>query len=360
MRKPKIYKIKDSVGNIKEIKYDVLTNNFRQEFNLPSELKTYGFNFDVVSKFSSSNGIGDLNVIEYFYFGFGCTKYKFQNSCSFRSILTQNSKSSIQYLIEYHMSYDYIGLISTEKTFLKDNQNLITISKKTHNYSLKTKLNSFKETIKIIQPISEITETYDQLGRYLKTDVKEYTYDDYGNLVNLLERLFDEYTVYYKRTRLFFNIDTQNWYLNRIKLKRINYFLNDSLTGIVNKKETIEKYEFDQKTRLLLKKISLPDERIALETKYAYNKLGNILKVSQRDLATLETREKSSIYDQNGNYIVATFNELMHKITIFYDEYENLLETTDPNGCKTIYKYDDTGKPFCFKAWFKSQYYNSS
>jgi YD repeat-containing protein len=180
-------------------------------------------------------------------------------------------------------------------------------------------------------------------GNYMKTEVNEFIYDEYGNNINIIEKIFDNLTTYYKKTRYIINVDTQNWYLNRIKFKRVSYFLNDTLTGVINKKEIIEKFDFDQNTRLLLKKIFLPDEKEALETKYTYNKNGNVLSVTQKDLQTFEYRKKSSVYDQNGNVIIATYNELMHKTSFVYDEYENLVETIDSNGCKTIHKYDETG-----------------
>jgi hypothetical protein len=52
--------------------------------------------------------------------------------------------------------------------------------------------------------------------------------------------------------------------------------------------------------RLLVKRASLPSEKIGLEQSFVYDQFGNVITSNKKDLWTLETRSQNYVYDLNG------------------------------------------------------------
>jgi hypothetical protein len=363
-KKPRLAQITDSLSNEKSFKYDDLADVLfvKDESLMASEsYKSNGINFDVVSAYSSSDGVGGKSTVQYKYSNYFCNKTQGRNTCSFSSIRYQNFDSNLYYVDEFYLDFPLTGMLKSKKSFA---DNVLLFNKK-FSYTFRTNKDPSYIGAKANYEVflaSNLNDYFDLSGSYLKSEVNLKYYDDVGNVYFSIENTTDtrmnySKTISYQYKKSAANINT--WYINQLESK-LETYLTQSPTSLESK--LIEqKFEYSQTSRLLLKKTHLPNEKIGLEQSYVYNSYGNVLSIVDKDLTSLEVRAKNFSYDANGLNILNSVNEMGHKRSFQYDMQDNLILANDSNGVVTNYVYSLQGNKI-FEAVLgtanKTFYYN--
>jgi YD repeat-containing protein len=120
-----------------------------------------------------------------------------------------------------------------------------------------------------------------------------------------------------------------------------NYILQTPLN--IEFKIIEQVFQYNETSRLLSKKIHMPNTELALENTYTYNNLGNLISVTDKNLKTQELRVKYFNFDSNGLNIISSVNEMGHKRSFVFDLQDNLLMSNESNGLITNYVYNPRG-----------------
>jgi len=102
-------------------------------------------------------------------------------------------------------------------------------------------------------------------------------------------------------------------------------------------------FEFNETTRLLIKKTHMPNTDFALENTYIYNSFGNVVTLIEKDLKVQLTKTKYFNFDANGLNIMSSVNEMGHRRTFSYDFQDNIVVANDSNGLASYYAYNARG-----------------
>ena len=273
-KSPKLLRIRDSYGNIKSVKYERSSNQSINEmgsFNVSYDYQTRGFSLDLVSEFSSSNGIGSMNTIQYKYGGYKCTKVPGRRSCSFGWIKTQEKNSKISTKEEFYTEFPLTGLLKSKSTFYENNLisktsfDQIFIFSKTNDY-----LSSFETHLK-----GKFSESYEIDGKYLKGEATSFKYDSFGNAIQIIESVFDANNNYTVATTVQTLSNTNTWFIDKPIFKSVYYIWKSN--NKTDTKTSQESYFYDDNKRLLTKIIENPNSINALEKSYHYDNHGNTI-----------------------------------------------------------------------------------
>jgi len=206
--------ITNGLGEITSIVYSKLNNSsvYTNEpgaiypiRSMPSATRMY-----VVSSYSSSNGVGGMQVVNYQYSGGKVDLYG-RGFLGFRSIKQTVVGSGISQTTFYKQDYPFVGLpLQVEKRRI-DNSNLLAATQ-----------NNYKHTITGTQTDNQVIytyleksvdQTYDLNGSLLLNSTSEFSYDDYGNVLSI--KLTSNDGVLKNTVNTYYN-DPVKWFLGRL------------------------------------------------------------------------------------------------------------------------------------------------
>ncbi len=339
-KKPKLIKITDSFSNIKKITYQTLAvQNIKMgnNFTKSTTYTNYGLNLDTVTSYSSSNGIGGNNIINYQYGPMKCGTVK--QDCAHSWIKSINQNDRVTIIDDFYQEYPLTGIVKRKRSFHND---IILIYDKSYNYIIK-KSNLTNMVLEVLLQNKKV-DVFDLNGVYLKTEISEQFYDDFGNIYKSVENITNN-KVNYSRVSIFqYRVSKTDWCISELLSKIESNFVQNENGNISFYQLREEYYEYNRTTRLMIKKTYQPNDDVGLEETYNYDKFGNnILKV-QKALKSLEIRKKYFEYDLNGVNIIARKNDLLHQETYKYDLNDNVIELSDINKYVSTNSYDQFGR----------------
>ena len=343
-KKLKLSIIIDSLNNQRIFSYGILDNKINQNEHITNDnLRIFGTNIEVVSKLSSSDGIGGLTHIEYNYGSYVCNKRIFRKECAFASISSNTLGSPLYFIEEYYLEFPLTGVLRSKKTYF----NQVLTSSILYNYDVKNSTDpnyiGGKMIYEILQ-ISSFKSYFDLNGDYLKSEILLFKYDYYGNPYFIVENITNNYMNYSKISSYVYKksiFNSISWFNNQLD-SLTEFYVLQTPNKLENKIKE-QKFEYNKFTRLLTKKVYLPNNKIGLEKMLFYNDFGNIVKHIDIDLGSLENRTKLFKYDSNGLNIIESVNEIGVVNSFSYDFQDNLIKSTDSNGLSTFYEYNLMG-----------------
>ena len=372
-QKPKLTKITDSLANVKIIKYDSLANllipqqqqqqlKYFQSQNISisnnQNYKTYGFNLDLVSSFSSSNGLQGgkgMSTVAYQYGYYSCSKIQGRGACSFSSIKYKNVENDLTFVDEFYTQFPLSSFIKSKTSYAPPNNLLFN---KTFSYTLRNTSYGSNGVVYEALLTGKKDDYYDlNTGVYLKTEITSISYDSWGNAFYTIENITDAVnTNFSKVTSLVYNYTSanlNNWYLNQM-ISKIETVTTQSLldTSQIDSKTIDQYFVYDFARRVLNQKTYLPNQDIGYLQLYAYDKNGNLMSTSTKDLTSLEFRNTSLSYDANGLNVIVSQNEMGQKTMYTYDLKDLLVTQIDPNNVNIINVYNIQGRTIYFYSLF--------
>ncbi len=230
------------------------------------------------------------------------------------------------------------------------------------NSPYKTVINNYNDSGEFMQIISDVK--YDVLGNVLSEDtyevgegagkyIKEYTYHPLYNLLKSVRYKKDDFSeaeILYDVTSDSKNIASAMLKENGSVIKKDLYYYNE--IGLITKSEEqtdkneylTASYEYTDDscvypTRVIYENIENADKETAdITVLYEYDDYGNTIKETNGN-----GYSKSYEYDKNNNLIKEILEDGSIR-TNEYDYYFNTVTTTDAEGTKLYYKYDDFGR----------------
>lgn len=168
------------------------------------------------------------------------------------------------------------------------------------------------------------------------------TLDDYGNPTTIIDSMQDDGIVpkvYTTTTQNTYDNYPDTWILGNLTQSTVTFVAPKQAAGM-----RTTKFNYDPNTGMLLQTIVSPDDyKYKLTTTFTRDVFGNIVKTSVSG-ADIEDRVTQNTYDAGGRFIVGTVNALGQATTQVVDpRFGKPLETTDLNGLKTSYQYDNFG-----------------
>ena len=186
-----------------------------------------------------------------------------------------------------------------------------------------------------------VSQNYELDGSLTNTSIMRQELDYYGNVTLIVI----DYGEGKKDSTLnYYHNDTLNWILGRLIRAEVYKISPGKPTQI-----RTSSFEYDPVTGQLLKETAYPDlePNQQLIKTYQYDGFGNIVKSDTKawNDSNYETRSTCTQYDPSGKFIIKLTNSLGHESGYKYDKYTGKqLESTDPNGRKTVFEYDDVGR----------------
>jgi len=220
-----------------------------------------------------------------------------------------------------------------------------------------------------------VKKSFSLTGKLISTQTTNIEIDDYANPTKLSKITQDDFGTYTTTTTSAYNNDIKKWFLGELTHAEVNATINGvsafskhltarsrktnntALQMIAKIKQKLgassdpnditraSDFTYDKNTGMLVSTIANPDKLNFKTTKTVIrDKFGNIIQ-STVSPAGLNDRITKNKYDDHGRCVIAATNALNQTITQQIDpRFGKPTTTTDLNGLKTTYTYNDFGQ----------------
>ena len=327
--------VKDGLGNTINIEYQRLTNKntHTRGSNASYPMISMSCSWPVVSRVSSSNGIGGSKSIEYKYKNALFHK-RGRGMLCFEEMTTKDGSTNCSTTSQYEVLSDEMvpalkSVISKVGTKMISQTNYLN---KIYYHLHKDK----KEVSFSILPYRTIEIFYEYSSGVKVSDVTtDMEYDNYGNVTKITSTNDGRKVT---TTNTYSNDETK-WHIGR--LTKSNVTKTDDKQAITVSSE----YKYDSASGLLTSESFEPGQPMGYNKKYEYDSYGNILKdiVSPNDQCH-PSQTHITEYTANGRYKIKSIDA---EGLITTSEVDAIMgvekKMTDPNGLITVYEHDVFG-----------------
>ncbi len=243
---------------------------------------------NVVSRVGSSDGVGGANYTNYKYYDLKVNA-EGRGSFGFGKIEVLDETTQGKVVTEYSQTWPIAGIEKKSETYIYKDEAYIRVNQ-THNQVQSMTVEGGLSTR--VEPYYNQSKGYTIDGEELSTTSTEYSYDEYGNVLQVTQRIID-YTdssrSMEKITDNLYDNFPSKWHLGRLRRATVTH----KLTGHADKVNTTE-FTYDRGTGLLEREIVEPDNpELYSKTEYTRDAYGNITN-------TKITSNKVT-YDANGS-----------------------------------------------------------
>ncbi|MFK2823087.1 RHS repeat-associated core domain-containing protein [Arcobacter sp. YIC-80] len=286
----------------------------------------------VIKSFDVKDASGEYNKTSFKYHGFKINRER--GSLGFKSVETINHLTNTKVITDYIQTYPFIGLSNKITTYINNKK----ISEKFTD-SLNHKSYYSNNKIINLELGRTYTKNYSLNGHLLVTKyTKNKNYDKFGNIGEITTITSGNGKTFTKTINNIYDNDESSWILSRLKESSVSHEGTGQKT--VLRKSS---FEYDLTTGTLITEIIEPNSSQALKKSYIYDDFGN--KISETiSSPDIKARTTKYAYDVYGKNIIRIENALGHKETREYDEQNQLVKVTGPNGLSTQYFYDELGR----------------
>lgn len=326
-----ITQINHGQGSVTTINYDSLTNSAVYSVdggNIYPTLNLIGPMF-VVSGYQTSDGVGGMSAVSYFYTGLKTTLTG-RGMCGFRQIEITDHSTGIKTKTDYRQDFPYKTLPLQKEVRLSDGT-LISKEVNTWNQIQYSAGNYF------VYLDQNLKETYDLQGNLLYTANINNDFDSFGNTTTMNITRSDGWNE--TSTNTYLN-DTTNWIIGRLTNSTVTKYSN-----YVPAQTRNASFSYDATTGVLLtENIEPNDPYLHLTKSYTYDMYGNTLQKTISG-SNVTNRVESSTYDARGQFPTSTTNTLGQTATTLYSSvFASVVSMTDANGLVASFEYDGFGR----------------
>ncbi|HBC71165.1 MAG TPA: hypothetical protein DCZ38_00070, partial [Coxiellaceae bacterium] len=184
--------------------------------------------------------------------------------------------------------------------------------------------------------------SYDFKGSLISKTTVSNIIDDYGNPIEIITKIHEEtpQNDFITKTENTYHNDPEKWLLGELVTAKVT----KSSLGKLEQTRT-SSFTYDPRTSLLMQAIAEPDDaKLKLVTKYKRDTFGNIVNTTISGQG-IEDRVAEVKYDDYGRFIIQSTNPLKQSVSQILDpRFGAIAESTDLNGLRTKYQYDDFGR----------------
>jgi len=330
-----ITKITNGHGAETNIIYKPLTDNsvYTKLYDAEYPIIDFKSPIYVVSKVTSTDGIGGTHSVSYHYTGakLDLTGRGFRG---FMQTQITDNQTGIKHTTYFERDYRYISSkVKRVTQELPDG----TIISETINTN---ELIQYWDKIHFSYIKQSITKSYETNGELIGTTITTQEFDDYGNIIS---KVVDYGNGTIDSIKCNYADDIPNWRLGRlIRSEQIRTTANQATA------KNIAEFEYDNETGLIIKEISYSDNNLLkIEKNYEYDVFGNVIQtIYKGDNGTeIEERINTNVFDETGRFVIQKTNDYGHTQTITYHEIFGVpISVAGPNGKTTNYEYDAFGR----------------
>ena len=322
-------KITDGMGNETEITYkymsDASVHTKGSTNNYP--LTSFTASWPVVYQVKTPNGIGGQNTMT----------YKYENALihrdgrgvlGFEKVIVKDETTNTTTTTEYGVETNkYVTAPVHTQTKIGDR----LVSETSTIY------NTPYTTVFTYHPVSTTQRTYEYTsGNLLSETTTTYTYDTYGNIIQMVSTIGDITTTTVNN----YTNDTNNWILGRLTSSVV------TKTGPSGTEIRRAQFTYDNQTGLLSSEKTEPyNQTLGFTKTYQRDIYGNITQSTTTPNSSNTGRTDHTAYDTKGRYITSLTNSLNQTTVNTVDESLGLLmNSEDANHVKSYYSYDSFGR----------------
>ncbi|WP_072682471.1 FG-GAP-like repeat-containing protein [Arcobacter sp. LA11] len=285
----------------------------------------------VVKSYTTSDGIGGVSKTSYKYKDFAINLER--GSLGFEEIETINETTNSKSIVIYNQNYPYIGTPKESKAYVNNK----LMSKSTEIYTQVTNASSDSYQLHKIKSTS-YSYSYDSGNQLVKKETINSDIDSYGN-IGRIETITEGNGKTFKKTiqNTYSNYES-SWILSRLDNSKV---IHEALGKPSITRES--EFEYDTLTGTLVKEVIEPNDVKSLSKSYVYDSHGN--KISETISASNMTpRTTTFTYDTYGKNQIKITNLLGHSETKTYNNKDQVISVTGPNGLTTTFAYDEMGR----------------
>ncbi|VEN74598.1 conserved hypothetical protein [Candidatus Desulfarcum epimagneticum] len=294
----------------------------------------------LVSRVSSSNGIGGMNHLSYQYGG-AKVHVQGRGNLGFEWIESTNEQTGIVTRTEFRQDFPYVGKPERMKVKIREAERDILIKDVVDMYD-----DIYREEAlyggKVYFPyaVESVKADFEVDGTFVAGEVTQNSdFDDYGNVGKTVVTKTGGGQTFVKTTTSAYHNDISNWFLGQLTASSSVY------KGYGHTQTRASGFTYDSATGLLLTKTTEPgDADLKLTETYQYDKFGNRISVSLSG-KDVQTRTTRTAFDSNGLFPKTITNALGHTETWEYDPRWGVpTRLTGPNRLVTDWEYDSLGR----------------
>ncbi|MGD9108081.1 MAG: RHS repeat-associated core domain-containing protein [Gammaproteobacteria bacterium] len=293
----------------------------------------------------------DQHVTKYHYTG-AKLNHNGWGFLGFHQVKTQDATTGIYTIDTYSQDADnhLLGNLLSKQTYSKEGTLLTDIQ---NAWEIKTFGSGEKNKTYYLPYLKQnIKKSYSLSGKLLSTQTINTEVDNYANPTIVSKITKDSFGTYTTTTTSTFNNDETKWYLGELMRAQVNAAI-EGVSASYNKKNNkaansitrTSEFTYDPDTGMLVSTISNPDKPDFKVTKTVErDQFGNIIKTTMQ-APNADDRITKNQYDTKGRYIISSTNPLNQTVTQEIDpKFGKPTTTTDLNGLKTTYTYNNFGQ----------------
>lgn len=289
---------------------------------------------EVVTRVSTSNGLGGSNSVSYRYGGLRANRQG-RGILGFEWTETINNQTGSRNKTTFSQEFPHIGTPIETRTWAGDGTLL--------SYTTNTPAVKRSHGDRVFFPYSSksVSTEYELDGSPVKTEeVRNDLYDDYGNVVEMSTIVSGGGTTHETINTNTYNNDPAKWHLGRLSRSVVTQKTTNS-EG-TRSQTRASAFAYDPGTGLLVKEVVAPDQAsLTLTTAYQYDNFGNKTQSTVSGSGLSEPRTTTTQYDPQGRYPLWTENAKGHREEYVYDPLcGKKTSLTGPNSLPTTWSYD--------------------
>ena len=324
---------------------------------------TSGMN--VVSKLTTSNGIGGYSEQEYFYKNYGYLPGEI-GGLGFEYIKTTSengNKVGEAWYSQDAYAHQAGRVIQSRTSLTGGSGQRVTIREENNEWETKfyaglgyedvsadtiwdgAETANYRYDVKLLS--SEVMD-FDLAGQIIRTTTTDNEYDATQLIEQSITTSGQNQTFEKVIHNDYYQDDYANWVIGRLSHSQTTYShsYGGAVAAPITRESSWEYYQNGSPFYGMLKSETVEPNRPTLskKTTYSYNTYGLKASVVQ-SAENVASRTTDYLYDQRGRFMVQESNSLGHQILYDYDDVTgNLLSVTDPNGLVSSNEYDSVGR----------------
>ncbi len=332
MSTPLLERVEDGIGKTTSVEYSYASDSSVHQKDVGSvyPVQDMGGPLPLVKRYTESDGLGGEQGASYFYEGlkFSTTGRGF---CGFRRITVTDEASGMSTVTSYHQEHPLKTMPYLVETYVADGT-LVSRSEDTWE----TRELSDGRYFNYVR-YSE-AERFELDGHRFERTSTEKEYDEFGS-VTRIEIVRDDGFRTITTNEYLHNL--ARWHLGKVERSTVQHKATAQFP--ITKHSS---FEYDSITGALRTERTEPDHPTLSTTKrYFYDDFGNIQKTIRTTPLVAEPRETTTEYDQRGQFVVSTTNQVGHTSLEQREALRgNLVSATSASGQTKVTHYDSFGR----------------